>query len=243
MSEAMEWVKAHPKTTAAIVFGVGALVILVWMSSGSSNNSAANASAAQYAAQQQAAAEAAASGNQLAELQAGLQASAGQTQAASADNANNDASQVAIAQIAASTAGNAATLAAQAAEATAQYSAQATEVTSTVSAQAVETQSNNSEMQNLFDTIIAAGTQQSNLLASVGADTTITTGYISPIQGGGWNFGVSTIPNADLYTNGPNGGALFQAPTVAQLGAAPAPINGPMLDAPASSTEHATQAA
>ena len=103
MPEIWEKAKAHPYITAGIIFGVGIVVILIYKSL---HSAPVNTGASDYAAYQAAAAQEAASGNQLAGLQAQLQAAGNQVNAEQAIATSHDAASITLAQIAADTAKN-----------------------------------------------------------------------------------------------------------------------------------------
>jgi hypothetical protein len=215
MADVMGWAKEHPYATGGIVLAVGVVVILIIYSGGSSqpqSNDAARLAAAQ--------AEEAASGNALAAMQQQLQAQTNQTDAAVGANANNNATAVQVAEIQAQTSNNQATLQAQAASDVAKFNAEASETQSTMAANLGVAQSNNDFLKTLYSGILAMASQQSRQLADVSSPTAITEGYVTATPGGGYTFGVATIPNRLLYEGATPTALMAPGSPLAQFAAA-----------------------
>lgn len=179
----MEWLKAHPYATAGIVFGVGLLILIVFVGGSSPQASTDNGAAALAAAQ----AQEAASGNQLQQLQAELQASQNQTAAGVSANGTNDASAITIAQIAAQQATNQSQIAADSAKETAMYNAQSSEVASTATVQINANNDTTAAIMDLFDRLAVT--------SQIGATGGSISGAFDPNTG---KFSASVAPTQTL---------------------------------------------
>lgn len=199
MGKAWEWMKEHPYATAGIIFGVGLVFVLLFFR-GSGATQATGPS--DYQAYQAAAASEAASGNQLAAYQQQTQAAANQTAAGVAANANDNATALAIATLTAQTSSTHDQIAADSAAELQTIQGQTTLGVSTLAAQVATTQSNNSTLQNLFDTLVSQNapmtTNDVTTWAPGGTTHTITnTGsYGQSIAGniGGTSIALSVTP-------------------------------------------------
>lgn len=154
MNDMIAWVKQHPVATGAIAVG-GLIVIYLLFSSGGSTGDNG------LAAEQQALAAQAASGNQLAALQTQLQAQSNQVAGAVSANAQNDATDLAKATLAAHTQENQDTLSAQVANntlaaqiAAGQIAADAADHQSTAAVQINASNNGAATLTNFFDNLV-----------------------------------------------------------------------------------------
>lgn len=229
MGNAWEWMKEHPYATAGIVFVIGIIFVMLFFRGGSSapvDNTAAQVAAAQATAAQ--------SGNELAALQAQLQASGNATNAGVATNANDNASAITVATIQAQSAENQATIAAKAASDAAYYNANATLGVSTVQASATSFGAYQSTLQKWYDDLTLGNiTNTKNALDFLAGQTgpagpnVINQGYLSYTPNG-IVFGAQS----STAGNAPWGGAAFPEWAVSQLPAGASTPSGVALPPP-----------
>lgn len=214
MSKAWEWMKAHPYATAAIIFAVGVLIILMFFRSAPvpADNSAADASAA--------AANAAASGNQLAGMQLQAQAAGNQTNAETAMHASDDATALAVATLSAQTSMSHDTLLAETQKSVAEFGFKTSEVVSTSAVKLAANNNSTSLLQSLLNKmgmLDNIGTTVNGL--PTGANLTGAFDFgINPGGGLTGSFNVAQQPNVvtqwgmPIFVKDPNG-KVYYAPS------------------------------
>ena len=184
MSKAWEWMKAHPWASAGIVFVLGLVIVMLFFRRGPT--AVADDGSAQYAAS---AANAAASGNDLMAMEAQLQAAGQSINAGVAQNENNNASAVALAQIAANAASDSAAIQAAAAQDVAMYGFKTAEVTSTMAAQVASRQAQSLLIEKMY-------TQLASPVTSDTAGAFISGNY--DIASGAFNIRTESRPYDDV---------------------------------------------